>query len=640
MARSKRNTEAFFLLIILIIGAAFRFYNYYSWSLSNDELSALTRLNFSSFSEMIEKGAAIDGHPVGVQSFLYYWVKLFGESEVSVRLPFIIAGILSILFAYLIAERWFNRTTGLFVAISLACLQFPILYSQLARPYSPGLLFSLSMVYFWTLILFPSKQNRSKSYTDSKTNIAGFVISTSACMYTHYFAFMFAGIVCLTGLLFIDRNNSKAYIISGILIILLYIPHFNIFRQQLSYGGVGEWLGKPTKDFLRTFIEYGFNGSDIVFYMMWGICIFSFIIFRQTLELSKFHIITLLWFLLPYLIGYYYSVHINPVLQYSTLLFSFPFLLIFIFSFIPDVLDDIKTIVILFIVGAVISVSTVFGNNFYSTQHFAVFKELAQDVIKWDDQYGEQNITRTINVFHPNYIQYYMRKYDKKTSFAIYETNSPQLIAKLKTIVDTATTQYFIYGWSNIYSDPVINEIIKSKYPNIVEEDTFFHSAITLYSKKSNAEPQPKVIYEKSFDFEEIKPVGKDSQLVSEDFAHSGTHSIKLDNNTEYSPGITESLSTINTIEGIVDASVWVYLPDTSSETSLVITFESNGKVSDWYSVSLKDYAHQPNKWTQVIGSRKIPNAASSADIMKVYIWNKDKNTLYFDDLDVKIYKQ
>src|ERR1017187_9818007 len=502
MARSKRNTEAFFLLIILIIGAAFRLYNYFGWSLSNDELSAITRASYPSFSEMINKGVMVDFHPAGVETFLFYWMKLFGESEMMIRLPFVIAGIISILFAYLIAERWFNRTTALFVAMALACLQFPILYSQLARPYSPGLLFSLAMVYFWTLILFPSKQNRSKSYTDSKTNIAGFIITTSACMYTHYFAFMFAGIVCLTGLLFMDRNNSRSYIISGIIIILLYIPHLSILRQQLSYGGVGSWLGAPTKDFFRSFLEYGFNNSDVVFYMIWSICILSFVIFRKTLEVSKFHIICIIWFLLPYFIGYYYSKHINPVLQYSTLLFSFPFLLIFIFSFIPDVLDDIKTVAIIFIMGTVIGISTVFGNNFYSSQHFGVFKELAQDVIKWDDQYGEQNITRTINVFHPNYIQYYMRKYDKKATFAIYETNTPQLVAKLKTIVDTATTQYFAYGWSNIYSDPIINEIIKNKYPNIVEQDTFFNSAITLYSKKSTSESERKIRSEESFDFE------------------------------------------------------------------------------------------------------------------------------------------
>src|ERR1017187_6805898 len=110
MPKLKGNTEALALLIILITGGILRFYNYADWSLSNDELSALTRLNFHSFHEMIEKGARIDGHPVGVQIFLFYWIKLFGDSVASVRLPFVLAGILSILFAYLITERWFNRT--------------------------------------------------------------------------------------------------------------------------------------------------------------------------------------------------------------------------------------------------------------------------------------------------------------------------------------------------------------------------------------------------------------------------------------------------------------------------------------------------------------------------------------------------
>src|ERR1700722_10519972 len=106
MARSKRNTEAFFLLIILIIGAGFRFYNYFGWSLSNDELSAISRTRFSSFSEMISQGVMVDFHPAGVETFLFYWMKLFGESVMIIRLPFVIAGIFSILFAYLIAERW------------------------------------------------------------------------------------------------------------------------------------------------------------------------------------------------------------------------------------------------------------------------------------------------------------------------------------------------------------------------------------------------------------------------------------------------------------------------------------------------------------------------------------------------------
>ena len=639
MPRIKGNTEIFALLIILIIGGILRFYNYSDWSLSNDELSALTRLNFNSFHEMIEKGVRVDYHPAGVEVFLFYWVKIFGDSEASVRLPFVLAGILSILFAYLISERWFNRTTALFVALSLSCLQFPILYSQLARPYSPGLLFSLSTVYFWTLLLFPSAKKRNQKSSNSNKIIAGFVLSASACMYTHYFAFMFAGIVCLTGLFFLNRDNFKAYIISGILIVLLYIPHIGILRQQLSYGGVGSWLGKPTSDFFKTYIEYGLNNSDLIFYLFWGICIISFVVFRKTLQLSVFHLITIIWFMLPFAIGYYYSVHINPVLQFSTLLFSFPFLLMFIFSFFPDIYGDVRAVILLAFMGVVCIYSTVVGNEFYTTNHFGVFKELAQKTIKWDEQYGEKNITRAIDLCHPNYIKYYFKKFNVKPDFAIYQTGNPEQVAQLKAIVDTSKTQYFIYGWSNIYSSPDINEIIRSKYPDVIERDSFTNSEITLYARHIVSEPERKASFSLTYDFEEIKPTGKDSTLVSTEQAHSGINSLKLDNNTEYSPGITEKMTKLShTGDGVLDASVWVYVPDTNSQASLVITFESDGKAIDWSSVAIKNYAKQPNKWVQVFASRKIPKSKTKEDVVKVYIWNQDKKVLYFDDLEVKVY--
>ena len=83
--------------VLVFVGALFRFYNYNNWSLSNDELSAITRLNYSSFSEMIEQGVRlIDMHPVGVQSFLWMWTHLFGMSEEVLRLPFVLLGILTI----------------------------------------------------------------------------------------------------------------------------------------------------------------------------------------------------------------------------------------------------------------------------------------------------------------------------------------------------------------------------------------------------------------------------------------------------------------------------------------------------------------------------------------------------------------
>ena len=193
--------------LVIIIASILRIHNYADWSLSNDELSAMARLQFQSFAEMIEKGVRLnDMHPVGVQTFLWFWTHLFGISEAAFRLPFVIAGITSVIIFYLIAKLWFNRTSALFSLCLFSILQFPILYSQLARPYSPGLFFSLLFVLAWTHLLFTDKTVSVVNPLKRKWFVI-FILAGLGCMYTHYFSFMFAGIVGLTGIFFLNKKD-------------------------------------------------------------------------------------------------------------------------------------------------------------------------------------------------------------------------------------------------------------------------------------------------------------------------------------------------------------------------------------------------------------------------------------------------
>ena len=98
------------LFLIVLTGALLRFYNYAEIPFTHDEFSALFRLDFNSFSELIQKGVKIDGHPAGIHVFLYYWTKAFGSTEWVVKLPFTIFGIISIWLVYLIATKWFPGT--------------------------------------------------------------------------------------------------------------------------------------------------------------------------------------------------------------------------------------------------------------------------------------------------------------------------------------------------------------------------------------------------------------------------------------------------------------------------------------------------------------------------------------------------
>ena len=93
--KGKRNGGTLTIGFIILVSAILRLINLGSMSLSNDELSSLVRVRYDSFSEMISKGVYIDFHPAGLQSFLFYWVKLVGEETFMVRFPFVVFSLIS-----------------------------------------------------------------------------------------------------------------------------------------------------------------------------------------------------------------------------------------------------------------------------------------------------------------------------------------------------------------------------------------------------------------------------------------------------------------------------------------------------------------------------------------------------------------
>ena len=634
----KKYSEEIVLGFVLLTGAVLRFHHLGFTSLSNDELSAITRAQHDSFSAMIRNGVMIDFHPAGVEAFMYYWMKFFGDNVFIIRFPFAVAGILSIFMLYLLAARWFNKTTALFAAAALSTLAFPLLYTQLARPYAFGLLFILAAAYFWTRILFP-RENEPISGRQKKLLIAGFILSMSACTHTHYFALMLAGIIGVSGFFFLRKTNYKSYLISGILILLLFIPEIPVFSAQMSIGGLA-WLSKPDESFFRGFINYCFNDSDFIFYLFITTMVSSFIYFRKRLELTKFHWLCILWFLIPFFIGYYYSVLRSPVLQYSTLLFGFPFLLMFIFSFIPDNAFRKNTVLIAVILFTLtVSYNTVKVKLYYWTHHFGVFKEIAEDAVKWTDTYGEDKITKVITVINPKYIDYYFDKMGHKMKIDFYKMEDESDLARLIAVVNNSSKTYLLYGWSNIWHPQEALQIIMKKFPLLIERDTFFNSSISLFKRDANAELS-KSFLQFSTDYE-TDHWGEETKARTDELAHSGTYSEKLDAGKEYS--ISYKIKLVDLYPDgnrTVTASVWFNSKEATTDAKLVLEFVSGGKSFGWNAADLKSFNLKPGEWQQAIVSRPLPEMNAVDDIVKVYVWNSGKKTFYIDDFEVRIEKQ
>ena len=112
------------LAILFFTALIFRLINI-DFSYSNDELSALMRCHQTNFSDLITNGVLVDFHPAGVQSFMYFWIKIFGDTELAVRFPFAIFSSLAVVFAYLYTNRKFGYNPAILTATTLIILEFP-----------------------------------------------------------------------------------------------------------------------------------------------------------------------------------------------------------------------------------------------------------------------------------------------------------------------------------------------------------------------------------------------------------------------------------------------------------------------------------------------------------------------------------
>ncbi|HEY6162471.1 MAG TPA: glycosyltransferase family 39 protein [Bacteroidia bacterium] len=630
----KRYSEYIILALILLLAGILRFYHYADWSLTNDELSAITRLRAGSFHELITNGVRPDFHPAGVQVFLYYWTKIFGNDVGVVRLPFVLCGILSVLYSYLVVKKWFNTTAAQLSALMLACLTYPILYSQLARPYSPGLLFVLMMVYHWHALIF---ENASKI----KHAIA-YALAMTLCMYTHYFCFVFAIIAGATGLFFVRKEMFKYYLGAAFTSVILFLPHLGITLEQFSRGGIGTWLGKPDSDFLRNYLSYAFDDSAKLIIFISGISILSALYYAREIQFSKWRVISLAWFFVPFIFGYYYSFYRNPILQYSVLLFSFPFLLVFLNSFYST-LSLRASLPILGILTCAMLWSGIKEQKFYAQKPFGVFKELCEKKMEWDKKYGgkkewdqryrSKTITTIFNGISPEYFNYYLEKFPEefKYNFEFLRGDDERFRANVSEILDNISrpdsgeTKYLIYGWSNNACPPEVYELIKHRFPIIVEDHAYFNSRITLFST-GNYNSRKQFLY-MSDDFRHPSSFWKfsDSQIDT-----SGTYHLR--EGEEFSEGLNERLIDLSKDSlKYVNAFAYISQKDTGSDVHLVIEFhrQGNDTLYSWYSVKNKNCDRQNYGWfSDLFLTEKVPASYQPGDRIRVYLWNPGKKEI------------
>ncbi len=455
-----------------------RFYNYAQIPFSHDEFSALFRTGFTDFESLIKEGVLVDFHPAGVQVFLNYYGEYFGYTEWVLKLPFTLLGLGSIYLCFLIGKEWFNERTGLLAAAFLSCTQFFVFYSQIARPYSPGLFFGLLAILYWHRFLFTGKKVSLKS-------LMGWILSAAICAYIHYYLLLSLVILGFLGLLISPKERRALFILSGLLIFTLYLPHLDIFLHQSGKGGVGTWLGAPDLSFI-----YDFSGYLLQYSYVFGAIVLLMLIigFFRNPKMGKNWWIAISFFGLSLIAGFLYSIFVNPILQFSGLLFSTPFLIlallfwasknkwIFRISFFGILISGTYALVI-------------------ERQHYSIFYQSPYEYLVKDMQFSlkdqSENVLAILND-RGDILKYYLEKYNLDTNLIYLAEHKTSL--EFKRLFENSDAEKLYLG-AFASSPSELIALAQEYFPKMEKRHSYFHGEYFVFSK-NKPDPRPQLIFQ------------------------------------------------------------------------------------------------------------------------------------------------
>ncbi len=605
------------VIILLLIGTALRFYGFNDWSLSNDELGTIYRASYNSIGDVISQGIMTDNHPVLLEFFIYVWLNLFGKAAFIFRFPFVILGCLSMIYFYRLLNDFFNRNAALIGLSFFVVSQFFILYSQIGRNYVLGLFLMLAFAYHFLKLLLSERQT---------THLVASILYGILCLISNYVCAFGLGIFMILCLGFISKNNYKSYLISSFSIAILYIPHIEITLEHLSHKSIA-WLPVPEEDFLFTFLEYTFNNSSFLLFTLIVLFIVGLI---YKFKLKWLQVVFLFSFLVPYFTTYYYSIKVGPILQYSILIFSMPFLLMFLVSTLPNTISKKVLFPILMIIVTTGLYALNYDLQFYSKKRFADFKGVTQSILKWRKKY-DNTFLHLSNSNNPLYLQYYVPEKEDSITFDIKQFAQPDFNAKARDLIYSSNKPFLLISFANVPVPLDVYEFTKDSFPEKVEHFKAFNSEAILLkkSKATRSRHLHSLIYYDTLWNTNGLTMDRNSNTPNAFYSANGN---------EYAATYENELKDVFCHEkDFLTISLKLKHDEIIDDLKLVVSVENDDGSVYWRATDCVNY-YLENKWYTVKHVLGYQPTFKDTDRIKIYLWNASKKAFYISDFELSIF--
>jgi hypothetical protein len=480
-------------LVILSLCALLRLLPLASYQFTYDELSALERTQFNSFSDLVHKGVKIDAHPALIQLLIFALVKCFGYVTWLIKLPFILFSLGSVCYAYAFGLRYFSKQAGLLSAVFFSFSLPFVFYAPVARMYIPGIFFSVAMLYYFYGIFF----------NGNRTWLYFLMLGLTAWLgaLNHHMSALFAFTLFLAGLLMIRRVNAKPFLITLVVVLLAYLPHLPVTLYQLGVGGIGRdqggWLEPPGWDsfflFLKMLCGASFNWLIIALLILLGR------IHDRKWRLNRKQVFLLAMFFFNYAVIFLYSVTRAPVYQHSVMLFSGVAAALLLCS-LAEVSQPVISSIVLWLTAFTLIHTTYIKKDYLGQCVRTVYEYQFQRTLHYIKLYGENNVAPLFFDADALMQKIYFKKYGTSFPCAITTDSMmayPNKIYKIETpggtreISSVRLFSGFVSGLKADYvvlssSTPLHEAIVAARYPYLIENTQTQSNYFRVYSRKNS----------------------------------------------------------------------------------------------------------------------------------------------------------
>lgn len=405
-----------------------------------------------------------DFHPPGYFALLWVWGRIFGFSEVAVRMPSVILGVLTVGLTYLLGKDLFSKKMGLLAALLLALGPLHIYYSQEARMYSLAVFAVTLSFYFLNKVL-----NNNYKF------IVFYILSIILVFYSDYVAY-FALLSQFLFVLVFFRSKLKVISLSFIGGFLGILPWVMVFPQQLAGGRenaeqVAGWAkvvgGANFKNLVLVFIKtvvgrVSFSNKIVYAGVLIPLLIFFGVVGEKGLKkIDKETKLLLCWIFIPLSAAFFVSFYI-PVLAYFRIVFILPG----IYLLLARGLNSLQGKIFKLALGVFILVSLTFLGMYCANPKFQ--REDWKSLVEYLNQKNSQEglvLFKNTTIPAP-YLYYDQQEITVQNALAKFPAENPKDIVNLNSVLQGKNKVYLVNYLVEI-SDPnrlVEQELVKLNF--------------------------------------------------------------------------------------------------------------------------------------------------------------------------------